>query len=194
MDYTIGPKNQIKADRQQLYGSKTIMCPQRKLFYYFTNFSNKFINTLNLDKLETDLSEQAKTTPLTYVCLPKIEEHYLIMANLLVINITNPMVRHKIPLDLEYQIDIEKLMSRKARNTFKISTYFDMILIQDCELMIAIVLQIKQKGSCLLAVEYGQFNWFWTATRKLVGFSPTKNSFKMIDTLKKNTKNQQLEQ
>lgn len=72
MDYVLGPQNKIKADRHQLYGSKTIICPHRKLFYYFTNFSNKTINSINLAKLETDMSEQWKTTPLTYVCVPKI--------------------------------------------------------------------------------------------------------------------------
>ena len=54
--------------------------------------------------------------------------------------------------------------------------------------MLAIVLYIKVKGSCLIAIEYGNFSWFWTSTRKLVGFSPTRNSFKMIDNLKKNEK------
>jgi hypothetical protein len=61
-----------------------------------------------------------------------------------------------------------------------------MLLIQDSELMMAAIIQIKQKGSCLIAVEYGNFNWFWTSTRKLVGFSPTRNSFRMIDSLKMN--------
>ena len=63
-----------------------------------------------------------------------------------------------------------------------------MVLIQDSELMLAVVLHIRQKGSSLIAVEYGNFNWFWTSTRKLVGFSPTRNSFRMIDNLKMNPK------
>jgi hypothetical protein len=52
MEYSIGPQNKIKAERHQLYGSKTIVCPHRKTFYYFTNFSSKFISTINLAKLE----------------------------------------------------------------------------------------------------------------------------------------------
>ena len=40
----------------------------------------------------------------------------------------------------------------------------------------------------MIAIQYGSFNWFWTSTRKLVGFSPSRNSFKMIDNLKKNQK------
>jgi hypothetical protein len=56
MDYVLGAQNKVKADRQQLYGSKTMMCPHRKIFYYFTNFSNKFVSTINLLKLETEVS------------------------------------------------------------------------------------------------------------------------------------------
>jgi hypothetical protein len=52
MDYQLGPQNKIvKADRQQLYGSKTIVCAHKKIFYYFTNFSNKFVSSINLSKL-----------------------------------------------------------------------------------------------------------------------------------------------
>jgi hypothetical protein len=51
MDYVIGPQNKIKAERAQLYGSKTIVCPQRKTFFYLANFSSKVINILNLNKL-----------------------------------------------------------------------------------------------------------------------------------------------
>lgn len=53
MNYTIGPQNKIKCERAQLYGSKTIVCPQRKTFYFLNNFSSKNINILNLNKLET---------------------------------------------------------------------------------------------------------------------------------------------
>lgn len=79
-----------------------------------------------------------------------------------------------------------RLLERKAKPTFKISTYFDLILIQDAELKLGMILQIKQKGSSLIAVEYGNFNWFWTSSRKLVGFSPTRNCFRMIENLKMN--------
>ena len=51
MNYVLGPQNKIKADRQQLYGSKTIVCPEKKSLYYFTNFSNKFVNSLSIAKL-----------------------------------------------------------------------------------------------------------------------------------------------
>ena len=54
--------------------------------------------------------------------------------------------------------------------------------------MLAVVFHIRVKGSCMIAIQYGSFNWFWTSTRKLVGFSPSRNSFKMIDNLKKNQK------
>lgn len=50
MDYTIGPQNKIKFDRQQLYGSKTMLFADKKTLYYFTNFSSKSINSINLNK------------------------------------------------------------------------------------------------------------------------------------------------
>lgn len=103
MEYVIGPQNKIKAERAQLYGSKTICCPQRKLFYYFSSFSSKVINSINLGKLENDLCEQMKTTLLAYICLPKIEEHYLILGNLNVVNLNNPGNRHKIQIAEDYQ-------------------------------------------------------------------------------------------
>lgn len=53
------------------------------------------------------------------------------MSNLLIINVMNTSIRQRIFVDLEYQVDIEKLLSKKAKNTFRISTYFDMILMQD---------------------------------------------------------------
>ena len=77
------------------------------------------------------MSEQWKTTPLTYICIPKIEEHYLVLANMMVINITNPQSKHKIQIDEEYFEDIMKLIHRKNKPSFKISTYFDLVLIQD---------------------------------------------------------------
>ncbi len=52
MSYLIGPQNKIKTDRQQLYGSKTIVCLDKKSLYYFTNFSNKCVNMMNIAKLE----------------------------------------------------------------------------------------------------------------------------------------------
>lgn len=103
MEYVIGPQNKIKAERAQLYGSKTIVCPQRKIYYYFSSFSSKVVNSINLAKLESDLCEQSKTSLLAYICLPKIEEHYLILANLNVVNITNPGNRHRIQISEAYQ-------------------------------------------------------------------------------------------
>lgn len=105
---------------------------------------------------------------------------------MMVVNIMNSGSRHKIHIDQEYLDDISRLLQKRGKPSFKISTYFDMVMIQDSELMMAVVMQIKQKGSSLIAVEYGNFNWFWTSTRKLVGFSPTKNSFRMIDNLRMN--------
>ena len=77
------------------------------------------------------MSELWKTTPLTYICIPKIEEHYLILANMMVINVTQPQIKHKIHIDEEYFEDVMKLMMKKMKKSFKISTYFDMVLIQD---------------------------------------------------------------
>lgn len=194
MDYTIGPQNKIKCERAQLYGSKTIVCPQRKIFYFLNNFSSKVINIVNLSKIETEVCEQLKTTPITYICLPKIEEHYLVLANMTVVSIPQTNQRHKIKIDEEYQKDMAMLLERKSKPSFKISTYFDMIMMQDAELKIGMILQIKQKDSSLVAVEYGNFNWFWTCSRKLVGFSPTRNSFRMIENLKLNHKGNGLEE
>ena len=78
------------------------------------------------------MSDQWKTTPLTYICVPKTEEHFLIMANMVVINVSSPVVKHKIQIDEEYIEDVMKLMGRRNKQSFRISTYFDMVLIQDC--------------------------------------------------------------
>ena len=51
MNYVIGPGNKIRAERAQLYGSKTIMCPHTRMFYYFSNFSSKSVHVINLTKL-----------------------------------------------------------------------------------------------------------------------------------------------
>lgn len=71
---------------------------------------------------------------------------------MMVINVTNPSIKHKIQIDEEYTDDVVQLLQRKNRPSFRIGTYFDMVLIQDCELGVAIVVQIKQKGSCLVAI------------------------------------------
>jgi hypothetical protein len=68
------------------------------------------------------------------------------------INITNPSSRHKIQIDEEYIEDVTKLLMRRNQPCFRVSTYFDMVLMQDCELGVAVVMQIKQKGSCLVGV------------------------------------------
>lgn len=75
-------------------------------------------------------------------------------------------------------------MQRKDCASFSVSTYFDMIMISDTELNTTIILQVKQKASSLIAIEYGNFNWFWTSTRKLVGLSANRNSFKLIENLR----------
>jgi hypothetical protein len=90
--------------------------------------------------------------PLTYICLPKIEEHYLILGNLMVVNIINPSLKHKIQIEEAYLNDVMSIMNKKDNSSFRISTYFDMVLIQDSELMIAAVFHIRQKGSCLIAI------------------------------------------
>ena len=58
-----------------------------------------------------------------------------------------------------------------------------MFMIEDSEINISMVFHVKQKGSALVAVEYGKFNWFWTSTRKIIGLSKHRNSFKVIDNL-----------
>jgi len=56
----------------------------------------------------------------------------------------------------------------------------DLILIQDILNQIAYIFQIKQKNSSLIGVEHGIMNWFWTCSRKLIGLSPNRTSFKII--------------
>ncbi len=181
MNYIIGPQNKmIQADRQQLYGSKTIVCHDKKTLYYFTNFSNKFVNVMNLKKLEAEISEQYKASILAYVCIPKIEEHYMVMSNLVAINVAKNLVRYKISVDEVYMEDVTRMMQRKECASFSVSTYFDMVMISDSELNLSMVFQIKQKASSMIAIEYGNFNWFWTSTRKLVGLSANRNLFKLI--------------
>ena len=66
-------------------------------------------------------------------------------------------------------------------NTLKVTTYLDMVLIEDSVNRICYVIHIKQKGSSLIAIEYGKMNWFWTASRKIVGLSDDRTCFKAID-------------
>lgn len=82
-------------------------------------------------------------------------------------------------------------MQRKDQPTFSVCTYFDMIMVADSEVNLSLIFQIKQKASALVAIEYGNFNWFWTSTRKLVGLSANRSSFKLIESLKLNQKSTQ---
>lgn len=51
MTYSITPQHKLKTcERQQLYGSKTIFSANRKMIYYFTNFSSKSVSYHNLSK------------------------------------------------------------------------------------------------------------------------------------------------
>lgn len=47
------------------------------------------------------------------------------------INITNPSARHKIQIEEEYIEDVVNILQRRNKPTFRIGTYFDMILMQD---------------------------------------------------------------
>ena len=96
------------------------------------------------------------------------------------INVTNSLTRYKISVDEAYMENVTKIMQRKDCASFSVSTYFDMIMISDSELNQSIVFQIKQKASSMIAFYDGNFNWFWTSTRKLVGLSSNRNSFKLI--------------
>lgn len=152
MNYVIGPQNKIKADRQQLYGSKTIVCLDKKNLYYFTNFSNKCVNVMNMAKLEAEVCEQFKASVLAYVCIPKVEEHYMVLSNLVAINVTNSLTRYKISVDEAYMEIVTKIMQRKDCASFSVCTYFDMIMVSDSELNQTIVFQIKQKASSMIAI------------------------------------------
>lgn len=53
MIYALSNQNKLKScERQQLYGSKTMLCLHKKLLYSFANFSNKFVSSQDLQKLE----------------------------------------------------------------------------------------------------------------------------------------------
>jgi hypothetical protein len=53
MTYTFTNQNKVKScDRQQLYGSKTMLSLHKKALYSFANFSNKFVGSQDLQKLE----------------------------------------------------------------------------------------------------------------------------------------------
>lgn len=104
----------------------------------------------------------------------------MVMSNLVAINVANTLVRYKISVDEAYMEDVTRIMQKKDCASFSVSTYFDMIMVSDSELNYSIVFQVRQKASALIAIEYGNFNWFWTSTRKLVGLSANRNSFKLI--------------
>lgn len=61
-----------------------------------------------------------------------------------------------------------------------------MVLIEDPKKAISYVIQLKLKNSELIGVEYGKINWFWTASRKLVGLSHNRTSFKILEDIKVN--------
>jgi len=113
----------------------------------------------------------------------------MVMTNLVAINIINNLIRYKINVDEPYIEDVNQLIQRKGLPTFSVSTYFDMIMVSDIYLNLTVVFQIKQKASALIAIEYGNLNWFWTATRKIVGLSVNRNAFTVIENLKLSQKN-----
>lgn len=63
-----------------------------------------------------------------------------------------------------------------------------MVLIQDPKKAITYVIQLRLKNSQLIGIEYGKINWFWTASRKLVGLSHNRSSFKILEEIKVNGK------
>lgn len=70
--------------------------------------------------------------------------------------------------------DIQKLCAMKneeKQTALRITTYLDCLLIEDLFRETTYVFQIKQKGSSLVGVERGKFNWFWTSARRLIGLS-----------------------
>jgi hypothetical protein len=46
-----------------------------------------------------------------------------------------------------------------------------MILVEDKENSKTYIFHVKPKGSVLIGVEYGEFDWFWTSNRKLVALN-----------------------
>lgn len=70
----------------------------------------------------------------------------------------------------------------------RVATYLDMAMIEDPQRGVAIIMQIKNSGSNLIGLEYGNMNWYWTGGRKLVGLSLDRKSFKIIDEIKFNDK------
>lgn len=68
MNYSIAGQNKVRqCERQQLYGSKTMFCYNRKSILYFTNFSNKFVSVFNLNKFESEVNIQHNAFPIAYV-------------------------------------------------------------------------------------------------------------------------------
>ena len=193
MNYGIAQQNKIRScERQQLYGSKTMLCMNRKTLYYFTNFSNKFVSAFNLGKFETDILAQHNAFPLAYVS--RLEEFYVLLSNYNVVNVMNLTQQHKVYCEegqakLMQQLIDPREVERyrlKGDNALKVTSYFDMVLIEDLERGVSFIFQLKQKGSALIGVEYGKFNWFWTCSRKLVGLSVNRNRFKIIEEIKIN--------
>jgi hypothetical protein len=74
----------------------------------------------------------------------------------------------------------------KDGSGLKVSTYLDMILVEDGHRAISYIFQVKPKGSNLIGLEYGKINWFWTGSRKLVGLSHDRTTFKIIDEIRVN--------
>jgi len=195
MNYMINEQKKLsKCVRAQLYGSKSMFCANRRTIYYFTSFSNKNVSNYSLAKLETDLATQYGAFPLTY--LSKNEEFYVLLSNFTVVNVMNPSLHHRVYCE-EKQVElVQKLADPKEAdryrakdgNGLKVSTYLDMILIEDGDRGVSYVFQVKPKGSNLIAVEHGKINWFWTGSRKLVGISHDRSSFKIIDELRINEK------
>jgi hypothetical protein len=195
MNYVIGAQNKLtKCERTQLYGSKSMCFLSRKCIYFFTNFSNRFVSNFNLAKFETDLASQYGAFPLAYVS--RQEEFYVLLSNFNVVNVMNPTLHHRVYCE-EKQVEIVQKLAdprdadryrSKDNSGFKVSTYLDMVLIEDGEKGLSYIFQIKQKGSNLIGLEYGKMNWFWTGGRKLVGLSHNRTSFKIIDEIKLNEK------
>jgi hypothetical protein len=193
MDYIVGAQNKLtKCERGQLYGSKSMLCANRRCIYYFTNFSNRFVSSFSLAKLENDLAGQCGAFPLAY--LSKQEEFYVLLSNFTIVNVMNPTLHHRVYCE-EKQVEIVQRLAdpreadryrAKDGSGLKVTTYFDMVLIEDPERAITYVFQVKPKGSNLIGVEYGKVNWFWTGNRKLVGLAHDRTSFKIIDEIKLN--------
>lgn len=106
----------------------------------------------------------------------------------------NTSMRHRIYCEEKQNEVVQRLVDPKEVDRFrvkdgsglKVSTYLDMVLVEDGQRAISYIFHVKPKGSSLIGLEYGKINWFWTGSRKLVGLSHDRTTFKIIDEIRVN--------